>query len=291
MTQNPKTQSPQTPPAPLPAAPLRLPVPQDQAVFRRLSTDFYPWTEVLTELETLQQQGLTGVLDVEQQGRWARFVWVSGQLLGGLAASGSEVTLDVAMRGLPRAWVTLTVTDPLVAEVLWDCRRTPPRQLPLPWPAVHAGLQRERFQGVLLAGPHCSFWEGGRVTSGALPPAGAACYALSSGQQHNRELLISTWREVLAVTAQAAPRFEEVWKGVSMQLAGRHPVLDPFAGEVTLIRGRLAVEEDVPMQELLPALLGAYRMSLRQLRLDLRGLPLDAVRGGPGWAATGLETL
>ena len=281
----------QNPHPPTSAAPLRLPVPQDQVVFRRLSTDFYPWTEVLTELETLQQQGLTGVLDVEQQGRWARFVWVGGQLLGGLAASGSEVTLDVAMRGLPRARLTLTLTDPLVAEVLWDCRRTAPHPLPLPWPAVHERLQRERFQGVLLAGPHCSFWEGGRVTSGVLPPAGSTCHALSSRQQHNRELLLGTWREVLAVTARTAPRFEEVWKQVSMQLAGRHPVLDPFAGEVRLVRGELAVEEDVPMQELLPALLGAYRLSLRQLRLDLRTLPLDRVRRGPGWAATGLETL
>jgi len=57
------------------------------------------------------------------------------------------------------------------------------------------------------------------------------------------------------------------------------------------VRGQLTVEDDVPMQELLPALLGAYRLSLRQLRLDLRTLPLGEVRRSPGWAATGLETL
>lgn len=280
------TQTPASPPAPL-----RLPVPQDKAVFQRLSTDFYPWTEVVTELEALEKHNLTGVLDVQQQGRWARFVWVRGQLRGGMAASGSDVTLGDAMRGLPRAQVSLVQTEPLVAEVLWESRKTPPQRLNVAWPEVQTLLMREQFQGALISGPHCSFWEGGRVMTGTLPQTGAPCFTLASSNRLNREVLLRVWSTLIQATHRIAPRFDETWKQVSMQLSTRFPVLDPFASEIRVSRGQLTVEEEVPMQELRPAMLEAYRYCLQKLNLRLSEIAVGDLRDTPDWAAAGLEKL
>lgn len=277
----------------LPAAPapLRLPVPHDHVVFARLSTDFYPWTEVLSELETLQAHDLTGVLDVQQGERWARFVWVRGQLRGGVGAGGREVSLAGAGRGLPRALVTLSLTEALVAELLWACRQLAPQPLSAPWPTAQAQLERERFQGVLISGQLSSFWADGRAVTGALPQPGASCLTVSAPSPLDRESLIEVWRELIALTAEGRPGFDELWKQLSLQASARYPVLDPFAGEIAVKRGQLQVHEDVPAQELRPALLATYRACLDRLGLRLSDLPVSALRRRADWAAAGLETL
>ncbi|SEJ04368.1 hypothetical protein SAMN04488058_103179 [Deinococcus reticulitermitis] len=270
-------------------APLRLPVPRDHLVFGPLPTDFYPWTEVLAELELRQTQALTGVLDVQQGERWARFVWVRGELRGGIGAGGREVSLAGAMRGLPRAFVTLSLTEILVADLVWACRQVSPQSLNASWPAAHAQLERERFGGVVISGPHSSFWEDGRVVTGSLPQPGASCLAIAAPGSLDREALIEVWSELIALTRQAHPGFDELWKQLSLQASARYPVLDPFAGEVTVSRGQLRVHEDVPAQELRPALLATYRACLSRLGLNLSDLPLNLLRRRADWAATGLE--
>lgn len=270
---------------------LRLPVPHDQAVFTHLSTDFYPWTEIVSELEAAQSHELTAILDVQQDARWARFVWVRGQLRGGIAASGSEVTLADAMRGLPRAHVSLIRTEPLVAEVVWECRKMQPQLVDVSWPEAQAKLIREQFQGALLSGPHCSFWEGGRVMLGTLPAAGMPCFILTTSKGMHRETLLRVWREVIKVTYRAEPRFDEVWRQVSMQLSAQYPALDPFAGELTVTRGQLNVENEVPTAEFRSAMLDAYRHCLRRLELRVEDLPFGQLRLGSDWADAGLENL
>lgn len=269
---------------------LRLPVPREHSVFEELPTDFYPWTEVLTELETLQGHALTGVLDVQQGERWARFVWLRGQLLGGVGAGGGDVPLAGAMRGLPRARVTLSLTEPLVAELLWSCRQAAPQPLGAPWPEAHARLERERFQGVLLSEQRSSFWEGGQVVTGSLPRTGAGGLTVSASSLIDRAALIEVWTELIALTSEARPGFDELWKQLSLQASARYPVLDPFGGEVVVRRGQLRVHEDVPAQELRPALLVTYRACLTRLGVRLSDLPLGTLRRRADWAAAGLET-
>lgn len=282
----PMSQSQPQPPPSLPA-PLRLPVPTDQGLFA-LHTDHYSWTDILTDLERLPDQDFSAVLDVEDTPRWARFVWVRGQLGGGLAASGQDVDLTLAARALPRAHVSLVQVEPQVAEMLWECRRAPARLLPTPWPALHAELEQGHFYGVLVAGDRCSFWAAGRVVSGSLPVAGARCYALDSSETLGRDDLVALWTELMVLTARFQPEFPAVWRQACLELSGRYPVLDPFAGEVTLRGQRLEVSEEAPVQELRPALLSCYRTCLRRLGLRLRELPTQTLEYRAAWPKAGL---
>lgn len=277
--------------ASLPVLPVRLPVPSDGIVFWQLPTDFYPWTELLADIERLQEQEMTAVLDIDQQGRWARFIWVRGQLRGGMGAGGSEVTLSAAMLGLPRAHLTLTRTPPVLAEVLWDCRAKSPQVLEMRWPEVRHQLERERFQGILLADQHFSFWEGGQVTTGALPLPGAACQIWASSSRESRDLIIRVWAEVIAATYRANPSFDEVWKAVAMQVSSRYPVMDPFGGEVMVRQGQLEIDDEVTLQELRPALIAAYRQCLQRLHMSLADLPVAGMRERGAWNEAGLGAL
>lgn len=282
---NPMTHASTTPPT----APTRLPLPQDQVIYLPLSTDFYPWTEVLTDIERRQEPSFTAVLDIQEENRWARFVWVRGALRGGVAASGQDVPLDVAVRALPNAHVALTGLEPAVAEVVWNCRAAPAKALAQAWPAPLEQLERERFTGALLAGDDCSYWEAGTVLSGVLPAAGVVCLAVAPDDGAERASLVHFWRELIAVTQRSQPDFSGVWRQVSMQLSDRYVVLDPFAHEINVEEGRLSVDDDVTLDELRPAMLTAYRASLRRLNVRLQDLPITTLSQREAWIASGLE--
>ncbi|WP_034408639.1 hypothetical protein [Deinococcus murrayi] len=265
----------------------RLPLPPEPAVYHGLCTDHYPWTEVTSDLLTRQGQGLSAVFDAQQGPHWARFVWVGGALRGGFTAHG-EVGWAQAMAGLPRARVSLTPLPPAVAETLWTARSGTPQPLEEGWPAGQARLEGGRFSGVLLAPGACSYWQRGRLLAGTLPEPGAACEWLGEVAPPPSDAeLLAFWQELLAATHRHTS-LDEVWRTVCVRLAAEHPCLDPFAREVTLQGGRLTVDPSVPAQELLPALLAAFRASLTRLGQPLAELPLGNLPDQPEWQAAGL---
>lgn len=278
-----------TNPAPQPLPPTRLPIPQDRLVYQQLSTDYYPWTEVLTDLERRQEPDFSAVMDVQDQGRWARFVWVRGVPKGGVGAGGRDVPLDVTMRALPRAQITLAQVDPLVAEIVWACRASAARPLPNPWPGAYDLLTREQFHGALISGQHCSFWEAGRVITGALPQSGMPCLIVPSTVSQPEVNLVPFWQKLVLLTHKANSNFSETWRQVSMQLSGEHPILDPFANEVRVVNGQLQVDKDASPKELQPALLAAYQATLKRLGVRVIDLPLGELRRDEHWRAAGLE--
>ncbi|WP_040383576.1 hypothetical protein [Deinococcus apachensis] len=268
----------------------RLPLPPSRAVYSQLHTDHYPWTEVTVDLAARQAQGLSGVFDAQQGPSWARFVWVRGTLRGGFSAGG-DVSWPAALAALPRAQVTLAALDPAVADLVWASRTWAPQPLEGLWPTPQAALTRERFSGVLLGGPACSFWEGGQPLDGTLPAPGATCVALPRlpGGTGGREALLTFWTDLITAAHRLSP-LDEAWRQVSVRLSGQHPCLDPFAREVTVTGGRLRVDPDLPLGEAQPALLGAFQGTLARLGLRLADLPLAELRTRPEWAASGLET-
>jgi len=268
---------------------LRLDVPPDRAVYARLLTDHYPWTEVTVDLAARQAQGLSGVFDAQQGGRWARFVWVGGVLRGGFTAGG-EVGWATALAALPRAEVSLTALDPAVAERVWTSRTLEPQPLDGAWPGPRAVLEGQGFSGVLLGAGACSFWSAGQVAGGRLPDPGAVCEVLAEpvGPAYGPALL-DFWAELIATAHRHAP-LDEAWRQVSLRLAGEHPCLDPFAREVTVQGGRLTLDPELPPGEAQPALLSAFQATLARLGLRLADLPVGGLRAQPEWAAAGLET-
>ncbi len=273
--------------APLPL--IRLPVPPDRLIYSRLPTDFYPWTEVLTDLERRQDPEFSAVMDIQQDSRWARFVWVRGVARGGVGAGGRDVPLEITMQALSQAQVTLTQVDPLVAEIIWSCRATPPQPLTSPWPQAYDELSRERFYGALIAENNCSYWESGRVVSGAIPHSGMACLVVTPVSRLDRTELLRFWQQMIAMAQRANPSFSEVWRQVGMQLSVEHVALDPFAHDITVQAGVLRVAPDVPVQELRPALLAAFRGSLTRLGLRVADLPIGDLNQQAIWVLAGME--
>ncbi|MVN86170.1 hypothetical protein GO986_05275 [Deinococcus sp. HMF7620] len=264
-------------------------VPQGDAVYAGLSTDHYPWTEVMTDLTLRQTQGFTGTFDAWQKGRWVRFVWSRGALLGGYTHGGQAVPWHVAMQGVPRARVSLAALQPNLAELLWATRAAPGQAAPAPWPALRPLLEQESFHGLLVSGLNCSFWSYGRFIGGGLPDQGAPCALFATNAEDNRAQFASFWQELLTTVHRAQP-LDTVWQQVTVRLVGDHPCLDPFAQDVSFRDGVLTIEEGVPVREFRPALNAALRASLSRLGVRLGDLPLDALRQRPEWAASGLET-
>lgn len=269
-------------------AAIRLPLPQDRVIYHQLPTDFYPWTEVVTDLEHSDQE-FTAVLDIQEETRWARFIWMRGELLGGIGAGGRDVALDVAMRALPQATVTLTRVEPLVSDILWSCRTTQPKPLDLTWPAAYDQLDRERFRGALISKNTCSFWDGGRVVTGTMPQSGMPCLIIMSGANLERSALVEFWQEMISLTHHEHPELDHVWREVSMQLSGEHPSLDPFVRDIIVSKGRLKIDDSLSMFEMRSALLAAYQSSLIKLKVKLSDLPVTHMQQRPAWAAAGLE--
>lgn len=257
----------------------------------QLHTDHYPWSEVTADLAARQTQGLSGVLEAWQGPHWARFVWVGGAPRGGFTAA-ADVSWPAALAALPRAQVTLTALDPAVAELIWTSRTLAPQPLSGLWPAPQDTLERQRFTGVLLGDPACSFWEGGRLLGGTLPAPGAACAVLTSvvPEPETGETGLDLWRDLVAAANRLQP-LDDAWRQASLGLARQHPCLDPFAREVTVQGGRLEVDADLPAAEWRPALLSVFRATLARAGVRLDELPLAELRARSGWHAAGLEAL
>ncbi|MFC3835495.1 MULTISPECIES: hypothetical protein [Deinococcus] len=279
-----------TPPDTLPATTEPLPAPEDQAVYLGLSTDHYPWTDITIDLAVRQGQGLSGIFDARQDGRWARFVWLRGELLGGFTWGGQEVTWATATLALPRAHVSLTVQEPRVVQLLWSSRSSTPQPLAEPWPGVQEGLQRDMFTGVVLGGGHSSYWEAGQIQAGTVPPPGTACLTITPYSEISAAQLAGFWQALLVTVNRSVP-LETTWREVCTRLCSTYDCLDPFAQEIVLRGGHLFVDPELSLQQIRPALLAALRGTLSRLGVRLNDLPLMELRARPEWTAAGLETL
>lgn len=269
--------------------PTRLALPTEGAIYKDLSTDFYPWTELLTDLERRQSAQWSAVLDVQDGERWARFVWAGGQARGGLAPNGSEVSLATIMQGLPRAKVTLVETQAAVADLVWNCRAVAAQPVSAGWPAAGPLLERERFTGALLGtGGQTTFWERGKLMAGQLPTEAGDCRIVIAPAARAAQVL-EVWQQVFALTQRKYPQFGEIWRQVSLQLAGEYTILDPFDHEVYFDGQTLEITEDAPPEEVLPALQAAYAASLRRLGVKVADLPVQELREQGTWQLLGLE--
>ncbi|GGM05426.1 hypothetical protein [Deinococcus aerophilus] len=270
---------------PLPTSPPSAPT--DRVVYAALSTDHYPWTEVLGDLAVRQKRGWSGVLDAVQGPRWARFVWLEGRLLGGFTVGGQALDWAVTLAGLPRARVTLSEAAPMICELLWACRAVSPRPLPTAWPQARDGLERALFSGLLVSGAACSFWNAGRIAGGDLPASGAGGQTYALGLEGDREALVGFWQDLLRTIHHSAP-LDDAWRQVTTRLSEDHPCLDPFAREITLQRGQLTVDPGLPVEEWRPALYLALRETLVRVGVRLGDLPLGDLPARPEWLAAGL---
>lgn len=269
---------------------LALPI---KPVYSRLHTDHYPWSEVTADLAVRQKQGFSGVFEAEVSGQWVRFVWVAGKLQGGYMSQGF-VQWPAMMAGMPRAEVSLYETSPAEAQIIWASTSRPFEPESTPWPQLHQQLQKSKLTGAVLGGDSLSYWADGQLVSGELPPVGASVQVLALQRQapFTPQSLMNFWSDLFAATERVRP-LEDAWRQVCVTLAPEHPILDPFAREVSLERGILQLPTDVTseeiMEEIHPALRAAYPLVLQKAGLSLGELPLTELSGRPEWKFADLE--
>lgn len=278
------------------------------AVYRQLSTDFYPWPEVVADLKARASKGQSFLFQAWQPSsnaaggteHWANFIWRDGTLLGGYTV-GRELAFGAVMRALPRALVTLLPLSAAQAAQLWPMRSAEYLA------KVQAGGQQWRAEaadipenvagrsGLLIGGEGgrwVTFWQNGAPIAGEWN-AGLSTrswYFVAAPPSLPRGELLELWQQVIALTSRQR-NLDDAWKRAAMRLAEAHPVLDPFAREVAVRSGQLQVAAGVPADELRPALLDAYRYSLKILNLPFAALPLEEVSRHPLWEASGLSEL
>ncbi|MFC6590609.1 hypothetical protein ACFP81_11560 [Deinococcus lacus] len=191
------------------------------------------------------------------------------------------------MRGLPRASVSVWPLEAAAAKALWDTRRVSPQQAPEG--DLSAWLRQQSYSGFVYApeGPG-SFWRRGELQRGELPPGAALLVPVR--EPESREDLVEFWTQLVALTHRQAG-IDETWRQASIDLAGQFPSLDPFARDIMVQTGELTVDSDVALNELKPALLSVYRLTLSRLGLRVQDLPLQALRGRPEWESSGLSRL
>ncbi|MDO4263137.1 MAG: hypothetical protein Q4C67_02960 [Deinococcus sp.] len=273
-----------------------MPVP----VYDHLSTDFYPWEEVIADLKARSQAGQSllfyACADTAAQAGAAAsalFVWQAGQLLGGYSGP-RDLNFAALMRGLPRARVSLLPLSDEAASAIW-AHRTAPGQ-PLQGTAEEVAGQLAGQTGVLsspsAARPAVSYWEGGEPRWGRWTPGAPAqdWQFVALRRVPDTAELVHFWRQVLAVTHRRAA-LDEVWRQVALALAAQHPVLDPFTRELTVQAGELQLDSGAQAEELQPALLAVYRALLDRLDLRLSDLPLGPLRQHELWNVSGLAAL
>ncbi|WP_243398130.1 hypothetical protein [Deinococcus koreensis] len=265
-------------------------MPTDQAVYTAISTDHYPWTDIAVDLATRRSQGASCVFDAWQDGRWARFVWARGEVLGGFTWGGQDVSWATTMQALPRAQVSLSTQSPKIAGLVWAARASTPQPLDDVWPGLQRRLEREMFSGVLVSGTGGSYWDSGQVIGGTLPAPGAAATAYAPYAEVSPQALATLWKELVEVVARSVP-LETAWWEVSTRLSVTYDCLDPFAREIALRGTALHIDPALEVSEFRPALLAALRASLARLGVRLADLPTAPLRDRPEWAAAGLETL
>ncbi|RTR29431.1 hypothetical protein [Deinococcus radiophilus] len=274
-------------------APPRTPPSALGPVYHQLSTDFYPWTEVIADLRMRAQAGQSLLFQAESPAACARFVWRDGQLLGGYSGA-RDLPFSALMRGLPRARVTLLSLSGEAAQAIWDARQAEGGQA-LQGDAATVSQQLAGQSGVLLGhGPErsLSYWQAGKPLHGVwYPEAGEQEWRfMVQAQPLDRTELVQFWSQVLALTHRRAA-LDEVWRQASLELAADHPALDPFTREIVVRTGELSVDPGVDTDELRPALLAAYRNVLERLGLRIQDLPLENLRQHEIWSASGLAEM
>lgn len=259
-------------------------------VYHDLSTDFYPWAEVIADLKVRSQAGQSLLFQAESGGTAARFLWRGGQLMGGHSGA-RDLNFAALMRGLPRARVTLLNLSAEAAEALWEHRTAVGEPLSGTPAEVMAGLSGRT--GVLLCGPEVCYYEAGEPVYGFWSPQSEeqrAWQFVALTQPLDRDELVMFWSQLLLMTHRRAA-LDEAWRQASLALAGDYPILDPFTREVTLKTGELQIDPDVSAEELQPALLTAYAVTLKRLGLRLSDLSLDTLRRHELWERSGLPAL
>lgn len=272
----------------LPSAPTRLWLPSKRAVYQ-LSTDFYPWTEVIIDLERRKSPGWSAILDVQQAERWARYLWINGEDVGGFAPNGSEVAFFAITRGLSNAIVTLYEIESTIAEIVWLCRKEVAKPTPKVWPELAQELGRGKYTGVVIA-DETSFWKRGRMVGGSMPVTQTSCVLVSPAGDQLAVTMTDFWVTLIHATAQRVSGFSEEWRQTCLDLSMEYAVLDPFDGGVSVIEGKLLLGDDPNWDKLLPALALAYALTLRRVGLDL-GEMTQPWQRHMGWVSSGLGDL
>ena len=281
-----------------------LPLPTEQLLYAGLPTDYYPWTEVYTDLTA--QPRFSGVLEVQQDTLQGRSVWVGGELRGSYVPGGDlSIRLLSSVREFARGAVSVMALEPALAQLIWLCREGEQSELPLPWPDARDLLADRRFQGALLGeqgpggqGPGeqaCSFWDDGRLLGGQLPGPNERLSVVvprarvtAPVTQVSHQAAQDFWNEVLRASASRVP-VAALWSAAATRLADLHPCLDPFAREVWWDGQSLQLSAEVPMSEVRGALLDQYRALLSQAGVTQRSLPLSELRGQALWSWSGLD--
>ena len=262
---------------------LRIPLPSGPAIFHALSTDHYPWAELTAELDSRREQGFTGVLDVQQGGRWARFL-LGPEQLRGFTTGGQAVSLAAAMRAMPRAQVTLTPLDAGVCDLVWAFRVGNPAPRTLLWPGARQTLETSLFTGALIAPSGRSYWRAGQVLAGSLPALGEACAALEPDQEFDRGGTLLFWQEVMGVLARHTD-LNALWSQARVVLTDAHPCLDPFTQEVVWEAETLRVDDALSVTELNAAMTAGVKLIAQRGAVRLADLPLNHLARRPEWHA------
>ncbi|ADV67094.1 hypothetical protein [Deinococcus maricopensis] len=261
-----------------------LEVPRDRTAYADLSTDHYPWPEVFADLRA--RSFLSGVLDVTAGGQRGRFVWVGGDGLGGHIGT-QDADLATIARTFPRAQVSLYLLDATVAEMTWTHRTAAPQPGQAAWSDARPQLESTRFSGIVLAGDRASFWQAGRALGGVLPAAHDTPATITVTPDVGVQDMVGFWNAVLSHVSQVVP-LGQLWQSTTVELADDHPCLDPFAREVTLDGATLIVADDVPTDELNPALRDAFADMMRRSGVRVVNLPLGELRLRPEWSLSGI---
>jgi len=108
---------------------------------------------------------------------------------------------------------------------------------------------------------------------------------------HDAPQLVAFFNSALALSGPASV-LETAWRSAALDLSPAHPCLDPFADEIRIEGNRLELLAEVPFDELQPALLEAYRLTLEKSDIRLGLLPLDTLRQQqrPMWLLSGLDS-
>jgi len=120
--------------------------------------------------------------------------------------------------------------------------------------------------------------------------SGAAQSDEAQSKSYDAPQLVAFFNSALALSGPASV-LETAWRAAALDLSPEHPCLDPFADEIRIEGNRLELLAEVPFDELRPALLEAYRLTLEKSDIRLGLLPLDSLRQQqrPMWLLSGLN--
>lgn len=261
---------------------MEMAIPAGRTVYQ-VSSLYFPWSEVYADLEA--RAGFSGVLS------WngARFWWAQGRPLGGSLRGEVYPELPALACRTPGGRLTLTELRPgaaTLAHAAAEQLRTATPAAPQPWSDAQAVVRSPGFTGAVLSPGRSLLWQAGQqLCSGELPADGEAVELLAAATELNPERLIRFWNRVLSLHTELQSEAE--WRAAALELADDHPCLDPFAREITLRRGELHLDADVPAEELQPALLAALGQMMARAQLSAHDPLLAALTRHPLWESSG----